>query len=675
MATTLQTISESKIKIRYREVYASEGINKKSAVVIPAGPYRGLELDTAGSDLSVTIRADATHGDHVAVYETSDGYSLTIRDVAGDIVADLTSFASQTVVIVLYAEYALGSDTMAEYRAYTYAEYDSAPEKDELVVLGTVEVPASGTIPASAISPDLRTMTWENRPTGSYPWAPLLRNPSFEMGETGATYLHASPYWQASGTPVATTLSPVDTDANTGDKSLELSVPVGSITAQIQQYLQTPVVTGQKLKLQLAKKVLIPANGGTGSATITLDFADKDGAVTSSVYLTFDIESVDASWEDVGGIVAVPTSVRVLRSVTVAVAGTYGSAGSALRLDDVQVWLEPSSAGDWLPEDTRTTAEVATQALLIGPENSYDGNAALVKYTDSGAGILSFTRRDGASAYASQYTTDFPGPLSPKGRLQDVGSNLISAEADIDLPRIHAPVAVVGEYTLMWESVPSGEKGYRKYVSPVGQLVETVNAKYNNTTNLWSKDVNGEEAFRYNMGYLGTSTRMQVAGTNSWADSAWVNPIQTLIVPSISATWLQLPGDGSSYTAAHEHGWLRGSGPVFVAYVPVSPYLKPGDEIVSAEIYVDVNSGGDWIRFEFAEQNHGDGSPGTRVSDDVTTPAPAGFTGVLTITNIDFNSSTNILETNKSYWIEARAGGGLSSASAIYSTKITYRAG
>ena len=69
-------------------------------------------------------------------------------------------------------------------------------------------------------------------------------------------------------------------------------------------------------------------------------------------------------------IVSVPTGVRVLNSVTVSVVGTYSSGGQFLRLDDVQVWLEPSSNTDWLPGDSRTVAEVATQALLIGDENS-----------------------------------------------------------------------------------------------------------------------------------------------------------------------------------------------------------------------------------------------------------------------------------------------------------------
>lgn len=66
MATVLQTISNAKIKVRYKEVYASEGINKKLAVVLPAGPYRGLGLGASGLAMNVTIEADPVALDHVA---------------------------------------------------------------------------------------------------------------------------------------------------------------------------------------------------------------------------------------------------------------------------------------------------------------------------------------------------------------------------------------------------------------------------------------------------------------------------------------------------------------------------------------------------------------------------------------------------------------------------------
>ena len=66
---TLNAISNATVKVRWKEPYASEGLNRKVAVVIPAGVYRGLKLGVSASALSVDLQVDAA-GDHVAVQES-----------------------------------------------------------------------------------------------------------------------------------------------------------------------------------------------------------------------------------------------------------------------------------------------------------------------------------------------------------------------------------------------------------------------------------------------------------------------------------------------------------------------------------------------------------------------------------------------------------------------------
>jgi hypothetical protein len=120
------------------------------------------------------------------------------------------------------------------------------------------------------------------------------------------------------------------------------------------------------------------------------------------------------------------------------------------------------------------------------------------------------------------------GALTVQGLLTaqdraDIGANLLGSIANADVARITTGVSVFAgvEYTLIEAAVPSGEKGYRRYVGPTGTLVETINASYNNTTNLWAKDVNGEEATRRDQSNIGPVPKHQVAGVNSWADAAW----------------------------------------------------------------------------------------------------------------------------------------------------------
>ena len=107
MATQLQTIAPTFVKMRWKEQYASEGLNRKFAGIITPGIYRGFTIGADGADLSVVIDPDPTTNDHSAVYESSDGFSVTVRDDAsGSIVLDLTSMApgsgTVTVVVVVF---------------------------------------------------------------------------------------------------------------------------------------------------------------------------------------------------------------------------------------------------------------------------------------------------------------------------------------------------------------------------------------------------------------------------------------------------------------------------------------------------------------------------------------------------------------------------------------------
>jgi hypothetical protein len=491
-------------------------LNRKLSGVIPAGVYRGLRLEVSATDLSVDVAEDSVRGDHVGVFDTGDGHSITYRDTTtGRFTLDLSSFLSgETVILAMSSGYSIGVDTTAEFQGYTEVEFDAltAAQRSGLVVLGTVLRPASGVIPLANISHDERDISFLNRASESVPWNPLIRNSGFEISDTSETFAHASPFWETSNTPTSGGAvflsSATDVESNSGSKSLEVSASVvGGVISTAKQVLYTPVIPGRSLRVSLYKKA-IQAATGTNSGVLRLSFEDKDAGADTDVDLSFDVDATDGSFIEMSGVVTVPASMAVLKTVEVIITGTYAGTGACIRIDDVQVWYEVD-AEEWLPMNSSLSSEVDTDALIIG-NRPLGIDAAKLSFDGTNLVVES---RDPSSA-TTGISADIIRP----------GGNLLSTVADAEIARVVAPASVFAgvEYTLMWESVPSGEKGYRKYVGPVGTLVETVNASYDNTTGDWAKDVNGQVASRRDQANTGFVDRTQAAGINSWADGAWV---------------------------------------------------------------------------------------------------------------------------------------------------------
>jgi hypothetical protein len=305
-------------------------------------------------------------------------------------------------------------------------------------------------------------------------------------------------------------------DSNSGTKSVELDVlGAGSFSFQLTQDINVPVLAGQTVRVRAFKKALVAANSGT--ATLGVSYRDVDGNATGAQTVAFDVDGVDASFSEVGEIFTVPAGAYELAFIEVN--GTtlnYPGAGSSLLIDDVDLFIERTTANQDLDNELRGTGSIVGALTFEEPGESYAsvGAALRFKNIDANSGALELDRKDGGSA-----------PLAPmdfvvKGRLDRLGEDLIGSEANADKSRIVAPVSVFAgvEYTLMWESVPAGVKGYRKYVKSDGTLAETVNAKWNNTTNLWAKDVNGQDASKTEYSPAGQVMSVQLLH-DSWTDT------------------------------------------------------------------------------------------------------------------------------------------------------------
>ena len=496
MPVTLTTLSNSLIKVRWKEPYASESLNRKLTGAIAPGVYRGLLLGVSASALSVDLSPDPITGDHVAVQEDSSGFSTTFTDdTSGVFTLDLTSYATNDIVVItLVLSYSVGVDTAAEFRGYTLAEYNalSAATQRSLVVLGTVLRPASGIIPSTNIVWDRRSLPFQNRADGLIPWSPLIRNGGFELGETNGTYRHASPFWKTSSSNGNFLIRPVTTEAKTGFKSLEITTSAsGVVTVTIQQDLWMPVVAGRYVMGRLWKKA-IQAATGSPTGTLRFVFGDQNGSSDVNEDLVFAIDSIDGSFVEFDGIVQVPTGYSLLKSVQIVVAGTYGASGPCIRFDDVQAWSQ-GSAGNWLDVRDTRVAEGAFGDLFVGPQNSFANNA--VKLSSDGTNLI-VERRNESS-------TQTPPAIS-----------------------IQARTTGGITYTLVFQSLPSGVPGYRKYVSSTGRMIETINASWSNGSNLWTKDVNGTPAYKQEIREKGISAFSRVADA-TWGDGSWIQHIQT----------------------------------------------------------------------------------------------------------------------------------------------------
>ena len=199
MPTAASSFASSEIDIRYKEELLTDSLNTRYADIIPAGVHTGFELTTSGLDLHVVLNGG------VLAYKSGTGKLLTIRR-AGTTNIDLTAYASKTVAIAVYAQYTTAAVTSAEVRVYELDPSDEltgAPEEDELVVLGQVEVPAAGAIPATDISKLGRDLAGLNANSAALPQYPLLRNANFAFADLGASHGNNAYPWKTSITGVA----------------------------------------------------------------------------------------------------------------------------------------------------------------------------------------------------------------------------------------------------------------------------------------------------------------------------------------------------------------------------------------------------------------------------------------------------------------------------------------
>ena len=420
----LVTNAATRITMRYREPYVTEAINKKLAVTLPLGIYRGWRLTAAGAAMKVTITADADFNDHVLSTRGELGDSLTIRLDGGNILLDLLPFAIKTVVIGVFSYYSIASDTTAEIRGYLEADWNnlSALAQSEVVVLGTVVVPAGGIITAASITHDHRSEAWANVAPAATAWAPLVKNGGFEWGYPGQLGRNIWPPWDnTTVTNGSWTVQDTDPDPESGTQHLVLSraVPAGALTGYLTQRIDAPLNKAKHIRLRFRLKALQVATAGT--LTVSIGIRDTAGA-SSPLTLPVALTGVDLAYRTVDKIFLLPVGFATSQvgDVTILATGlTFAAPFGAVQIDNLQVFLETQDALSAHPEYSGKGTVVTKTVVFTDPTQGADKNSIRATIDPSlgspgGTGELAFERMDGDLA-ASQPSVLVRGPLTGGG--------------------------------------------------------------------------------------------------------------------------------------------------------------------------------------------------------------------------------------------------------------------
>ena len=524
-----------RLTLMWKELYVTEALNKKLAVVLPSGVYRGWKL-VANGTAAITVQADATYSDHVASCwgpttgtETvgSSGYELTLTKTGGDFSLQVTGVglvtSAGTYVLAIGTSYVKNASSTATILAFTTTDWAAlGVGQGAYVALGTITVSA-GLLVTTATA-DNRTQAWTNVAAGAVPWSQVVKNSSFEAGLLNSYSPASTPFWSksTSGGYTNSGFRAVTTDYATGGRSMEFTVvgaePAG--TAILSQSLDLAVSAGQAVKLRVSAKTVGVYSGGTIVAQ--LGWAQANGTpIPSPDTLTLHSVIGTIGYTTVEQIFLVPSSYVTLSYVALQVQNLAGS--TAVRFDDLQLFVERTSAKDSLRGEETTGGQDELTRLALRPPGGTSASEGAVLFYDNGTtdGTVTLLKKtDDAKSIL---------PIQPGLSTSTVvlGARMAGSNTDALKPRVSATTASGGSiaYTLLWEN-PSTSPATRLYsrnlqtISGSGQtLCFTVNAKWNGTT--WQKDTAGLSAkkFEIDRNRIQVLDKLASEDTN-WSDSA-----------------------------------------------------------------------------------------------------------------------------------------------------------
>lgn len=529
---TIASYSGSAVTMKWKEPFLTEGLNAHLASTVPEGIFKGFYLSTSVTALRVTIVADATTLDHVAQVRWSAGasspeYAMKVRLVNGNFELDLTAFVNETVVVALYANYTLGSDTVAELRVYSLADYEAAAEKSYLVPLGTVKVPAAGVIAASSIWNDRRKTAWQAAPTQTISWKPIIRNGSFEYGDTIVGL--DPPYW-TNEIDRDDTAAPVGSISTTNPRTggahcFQILNSTAGLSGDLYHNGYYKFKPGQRIRIQAFFRKEMNISSGTVAIKIACRNTATNTNTVHSIDITAALSGATGSYIEIDRVAVISGSYDLIYAIGVSFTGTVFSgadATAAIRIDDFQAWLERTVGDEAVGEYGGSFVELHTMKLGLHHEDPAEPAAWFaIDEAAAATGAVVIKDKTGAEytspALSPQYFVLRSIDNEPYKVIFSAPSNAFNA----NIPRIAMIAAdnAISDFTKLFEVVNTNTayrtRFYQDYEGEAFYV--TLNAKYDTTALQWIKDTNGVEAHALKITPHSIDILNQVSGTNTWA--------------------------------------------------------------------------------------------------------------------------------------------------------------
>ena len=548
MPTNVSMINNTNIKMRFREPYVSEGLNKKLNGIAPPGIIRGGRITPSPANCSVVIAADDEFGDSVFSYVTASGVHLTYR-IPGGVRISLAAAASSTGYLALYLKYTTTADTLGYWQVYTEAELFGGAlqvaEADEVIILGKVVIPAAGAVIVDAdITPTHRREAWAAVSPGVREWRLVTPEGSFDHCKLESSPITDDPWpgWASADLVVAGMLDAavVNTLARSGANSFKITLSGATKQACYMPYSGLiGVEEGQLLDCSVWVRgvAVLPDPRVAGYIGLKVRFYTVAGVKVSTEYISDTSLTGTFSWTEVREILAVPATAVSMRVWVYFDDNSENSTG-ALYFDDVRIFVESGRPQDPKAVEDQYQAQVKAAKIDIVPPNTVLGTTDVVsqslrfKQTTIAAGVLQLllSSRGGPAAYPFLATLDGGGLVIDR-LIESLGADLIGSAANAARARITTsiPAQATSEHVLLLE-LPQISGGFpiRIYASdatPIlsgtGAIFATINAKWDPATNQWGRDVLGDSSL---VGFVSDGMTMvwyPAVGAAPWANGDW----------------------------------------------------------------------------------------------------------------------------------------------------------
>lgn len=544
--TLITAPANTKAKIRFRETYTSEGLNKKLNGVAPHGVLRGFRLGTSGVALTVDLELDASTLDSIISYVDANGYQLTYRETAV-VPLDLTAAAGTAVFIAVYIDYTVSGVTVVQWRAYTTTQL--ALETETVLIVGRVMVPISGVITADKILSTKREVAWKQTARGMREWYQWIENGGFEVGfggtgivVPGSTDENWLPGWDivsATGTNLTWRIEYLAPAPRTGANELRITVSLGGGVTNGSLYYggRKSVIPGQLIHLSLFVRgdsaPLANTNGGVG---FIVGWYDSDLQMISSEK-HLEILSGTFSYQELESIAEVPAGAAFVKIGLVYDSQGANAAGD-FYIDDVRAWFE---VGAELDDSTRRDIGYEQSARIreldIAPHKNdyidmveFVSKALLIRQEPEVSGVLQpvMQARD-------EGTTPFDllirnGSLDIENVIKELGANFIGTKKDLEIPRILSPMgaAATNSMTLLWECTnPVGTEGNVRIYAGTGAIAGgapgnvailfVINASWDDSMMVWYRD-SADDSYLWCVSDAGLNTALRLAAdADGWS--------------------------------------------------------------------------------------------------------------------------------------------------------------